>query len=1239
MSTNNGLDHTETTTSDDNSDQQAPRLNSMSHPEKDRSGWNSSSVNQDHRVSGVNRAEGGGESEQVNNHGDESRKTAHQGGPGAVHARSDDKNLPTFKDQVRDQQRGASDANIRGDSPADSAYSPTSANHRIDRARKQKAAQEELLRNRFHSIRDRESTPRTPGPGAIPFQTGGPTFKDQVSDRSANQSGNDAFVAQTACETSSRVPEADGVGLPDFKDQVRQWQGERQNDGSNSGGDSKDVKKILRDQAAPGLPAGVDHVQTDSGLPTFKDQVRDRQHEQLNAERDSGFNSARNFAENDGEVEFEEQENHLNGTLLGHRGSSDGSDMVAIDEDTLNLIAAVRVNEIEAAQVVVERRHLKRNACIILVLLNMIMVAALLIGGTCLLGDCVFENENKSKVQTENVSCIVDVRVTCENSNGTICSELQPPDTTDCSAQLTAIRFQYWKEVCDPTQNMQPDSECLDLAPLAISRPIEIQCFEDDGNVLQVEPSFVEKYEKFTVSTIADNEEFPDKVVCQLIGNGNVLQQIEIDTSGNVPLEPYDQFGAILVDQCSNPGCSDVLSYGVTVQNTNRNTLTVSAIEFAPSDGSLVDLLSDFGPVEAGGAVKVTHDVKVDLCLNSDSGYLAWAFVESTLDSGVECRGGDEFSPTMPPSPSPTMPPSPPPIEEESENDESKDCSITVNVGCMTVNGMDCFGLQGANPSCGSSFSLLQFRYDYEYYCDPVEHNQGEDASCQDLAPLVDGPIIVQCEIWDGDAIRVEPTYVNGWERKFSVVPPESQYPEKIGCSLIKEDGTVMQTNSIDTSGFVELNLGDRFGAMQVVGCSAMDCAANLTYSVTISNIGEVPALLSSLELEFNDRLYTSDDPYPPILVNQSLSEQIEVSWDACLGESTVVDVSISAISIATESSFGYCFSEVSFDPENPEPAECEVSSFVSCLLSDGRPCSEIESRESSCSDQELVALEFRYRALGCGGQDLPSICTDFGPIEAEIDIQCVDENGIQLAVHPPEVELYDTFTVSKLDGGILDGTVDCTLLGLEGQILQRNVIDISRFQDVEGKARSGAMVLVACSSSSCREILSYNITVNNDGSQPLFITELDVHGSDAVEQDLPNSFVPYLAKNPLAVGESTSVVVDLERDVCLGSLLTRAEPEVSAETSTGMTCGNDYTGSASSSGSGDPGFSEPPVPPPLPIPTSSPADRDTLSSESIFGLVALGIAVEMLICVGLYVYYQRWKARRMVGTTPTKKE
>ena len=113
------------------------------------------------------------------------------------------------------------------------------------------------------------------------------------------------------------------------------------------------------------------------------------------------------------------------------------------------------------------------------------------------------------------------------------------------------------------------------------------------------------------------------------------------------------------------------------------------------------------------------------------------------------------------------------------------------------------------------------------------------------------------------------------------------------------------------------------------------------------------------------------------------------------------------------------------------------------------------------------MALKFRYRDVGCGGQGLPSKCTDFAPLPEEVEIHCVDENGARLAVEPSRVEKYDEFTISPELRENLNGSVDCVLLTLGGRILQRNEINIAQFRDVEAGARSGAMEVVACSDSS----------------------------------------------------------------------------------------------------------------------------------------------------------------------------
>jgi len=1120
-------------------------------------------------------------------------QSARSGGPGV-----------TFKDQVGSVSRNpeATHVNDNRAGMRNEHHLPSFKDQVFGERRVSSKRSDETIADRPDTSENLSETRR---PGAAPvYKDHGPTFKDQVVSSSrgcTSRSENEKTPNSPGAHLSEEIVNA---RLPSFKDQVRSARHEPSNNGMPSSNGN-------------------------SGQQHFRDQVRNR--DLVEASQPSV-----RFVEGPGCSSETQSYEDLHTTSNASDESQHHSE---------NLYEAELVLEIEVAKVVRERRRLKRNICVCVVMLNVAMLSALVIGGTCLIGDCIISKESSTeKVQSEIISCVVDVELFCETSDGTVCSDLQPVDseTLTCEAgTITAMQFSYHGDVCGTPEVLPPGSYCVDLEPLVGA--VEIRCLDGRTNkVLLVEPEFVQAYDEFIVSNPIDDDDskFPDNLVCQIIGqNSLVLQRVEIDTSQGLGV--YDRFGAMAIEACSNTGCRDILTYNVTVKNTNRDSMSISALEFFPPRGVPVDLMEQesFGLLGVGEAATVSRVVKVDTCLDFD--YLAWAFATSTLTNGAECHGGNEFSPTPPPTPTDS------PSGNHGPNSEDDEfCGITVDITCATNESLDCSTVEGpsSSASCDSDFSVLRFKYDAEYTCDPFANVQGvENAFCQDLAPLVDDSIIVQCEDGDGESVRVEPSYISYYDAEFKIAPPDGQFPETLVCSLITEDGIIMQKNSFDTSGVVDINRGDRFGAMQVTGCTYPSCVIPLIYNITLTSAEELPWFVQGLTLESNEQYFflssSYDESVPSsVSVNQSISVRQTVQLDPCLDESPTVEVSFNARSFdeSGQNQTGVCEPTIRFDPTRTGPAECDIYSFVTCTLGNGQFCTntETEPRQGSCSSRDIFALEFRYRDTRCGdNDDLPSQCSDFAELQEETEIQCMDENGLELNVEPPKVELFEQFRISRPDRRILNGAVDCLFMSLGGNLLQRHVLHTVQMQNFEEGSRAGGLELIACSDISCRETTTYNLTVSNEGSELLFLTELELDADlSSLQRELPDSLLPYVGKNSIDPGESTSVTIDVERDFCFGSSSTRVSPVVEAETGTGVTCGEGAS-SAGSSGSGPSGDSQDPAPssdsddrPP----TVSPAgEESTFSREAIFGLVATGITLELLICFGMYVYYQRWKVRR----------
>jgi hypothetical protein len=98
----------------------------------------------------------------------------------------------------------------------------------------------------------------------------------------------------------------------------------------------------------------------------------------------------------------------------------------------------------------------------------------------------------------------------------------------------------------------------------------------------------------------------------------------------------------------------------------------------------------------------------------------------------------------------------------------------------------------------------------------------------------------------------VEPSTIEPGQ-SFTVSSPDNgALPEKIECTLL--DGqTPVQINVIDTSGNVDLQLGDRFGALQLETCDDITCREVVCYVIEIQNVGTVSLDISKVEFTLED--------------------------------------------------------------------------------------------------------------------------------------------------------------------------------------------------------------------------------------------------------------------------------------------------------------------------------------------------------------------------------------------------
>ena len=194
------------------------------------------------------------------------------------------------------------------------------------------------------------------------------------------------------------------------------------------------------------------------------------------------------------------------------------------------------------------------------------------------------------------------------------------------------------------------------------------------------------------------------------------------------------------------------------------------------------------------------------------------------------------------------------------QNQTQGDCDLDLKVTCKTKNEEDCSSRSPpSNNQCARKRSLYTLFFTYQATgCGTHSNSQGSQASCEDLGVLsASGTVGIVC--YDGDnkgtEMQVMPSQVSPGDY-FSVSNARvGKLPTRLRCVIVSTTkNQVFQLIEFDTSGKVELDLKDRFGAMQVEGCDSKKCFEDWAYHTTVNNTNTTDALLLQLSLDLNFR-------------------------------------------------------------------------------------------------------------------------------------------------------------------------------------------------------------------------------------------------------------------------------------------------------------------------------------------------------------------------------------------------
>ena len=275
--------------------------------------------------------------------------------------------------------------------------------------------------------------------------------------------------------------------------------------------------------------------------------------------------------------------------------------------------------------------------------------------------------------------CFVNVATTCvARDDGTPCNELLPPNP-QCAdgSEINSLTFENSGRSCNPTANKQgSETLCEDNSPIGFRDQVTVLC--RDGEVIEytlvVEPPVVEIGVSFSVFSPSGGA-LPSKINCTVIDiHDAILQQVVIDTSGDVQLNLNDEFGAFTVVACDLPSssrgeqkCFEMISYTIGTSNTGTVDMDITVLELLDFDGPvsdafyLYDLLGELesSTVSPGDSTRVSANVLIDLCVGAESCFEI--NVEAKSPNGTMCQDSltycIEIAP-LPPTPIPPIAPS-----------------------------------------------------------------------------------------------------------------------------------------------------------------------------------------------------------------------------------------------------------------------------------------------------------------------------------------------------------------------------------------------------------------------------------------------------------------------------------------------------------------------------------------------------------------------------------------------------
>ena len=450
------------------------------------------------------------------------------------------------------------------------------------------------------------------------------------------------------------------------------------------------------------------------------------------------------------------------------------------------------------------------------------------------------------------------------------------------------------------------------------------------------------------------------------------------------------------------------------------------------------------------------------------------------------------------------------------------DVDVDIDLKCMNDDNLACSMIHPPRDTkCATGESIFTLVFSYQASACALESNQQLDnADCEDTGNInPSSNVKIVCVDADqvSRAIDVEPNVVGRGDRVRITNPSVGPLPKRLSCAIADStNNVILQGVVLDTSGNVQLDLKDKYGALQLEGCDSKKCFDRWTFTSSVKNIGTTDLVLRQFELDVafessSDPVNLLDGSVNPLLPVGSATAGIDQVRTVDLCGAGNLGANASAVVATAAGIPGSCnFSEALVLPNQPD---CNLNMSLTCS-GHGDAAKELQGvacqnfvgePEQRCKCPDCAReLRFRYTGELCGPNVPGAKCRNVTSAMPHSAARVLIRRGYTDMLDVPRVEVGRD-VIFRNRGGCLPNDFTMFAMRVGTSIVSQQVDIVTNCNNV-GIPLMGSFGGFNFSGYSCNDTnvhncfvdVAHNACIENDGTATRVLESfmLDVTGT-----------------------------------------------------------------------------------------------------------------------------------------------